>query len=170
MMLLFLFLTKTKTFSDLRKIRTINITTVFISANMVWLLLIPGTYWYYMFRGARGDYPPFADSIGIPIMTQIPVYLILLIPLNLFLFLTTVKTTLPSQLFSKPEVRNWQQALGDFFGCSLLVNILLFISLVIDGDHFSIPVNLFFTYILLTLRAGQIKTKADVPTLAYPGI
>src|SRR5690606_39838186 len=56
-----------------------------ISANLVWLILLPGTYWYYIFRGARGDYPPFADSIGIPLMTQIPFYLFLLIPLNIFM-------------------------------------------------------------------------------------
>ncbi len=153
----FLFLTKTKILSDLKKIKTLNKWTVFISANLVWLVLIPGTYWYYMFRGGRGDYPPFADSIGIPIMTQIPVYLFLLIPMNIFLLLTTIKTNLPTQLFSKANYYNRQNIFWEiFFGFWLLINILCFVAFVADGDHSSILVNLFFTFILLTLRAGQI--------------
>lgn len=153
----FLFLTKTKILSDLKKIKTLNKWTVFIGANLVWLVLIPGTYWYYMFRGGRGDYPPFADSISIPIMTQIPVYLFLLIPMNIFLLLTTIKTNLPTQLFSKANYYNKQNIFWEiFFGFWLLINILCFGALVADGDHFSILVNLFFTFILLTLRAGQI--------------
>jgi len=44
-----------------------------------------------------------------------------------------------------------------FFGFWLLLNLLCLIGFVTDGDHFSIPVNLFFTFILLTLRAGQMS-------------
>ncbi|MBS1572729.1 MAG: hypothetical protein JST62_10070, partial [Bacteroidetes bacterium] len=80
--LAFLLLTKTETFSDFKNLKTFNKLTTFVSANLVWLLLIPGTFWYYTFRGGRGDYPPFADSIGIPIFTSIPTFLFLLIPLN----------------------------------------------------------------------------------------
>jgi len=43
------------------------------------------------------------------------------------------------------------------FGFGFLVNLLCFVGFVVDGDHFAIPVNLFFTYILLNLRAGQIS-------------
>src|SRR5690606_41487677 len=83
--LLFLVFTKVKTFQDFKNNKTLTKTGTLISANLVWLILLPGTYWYYIFRGARGDYPPFADSIGIPLMTQIPFYLFLLIPLNIFM-------------------------------------------------------------------------------------
>jgi len=92
--LIFLILTNSKNFSDLKKVKTLNKITIFISANLVWLILLPGTFWYYSFRLGRGDYPPFADSIGIPIMTQIPFLLFSLIPMNIFLLLTTVKTNL----------------------------------------------------------------------------
>ena len=156
--LLFLIFTKVKTFQDFKNIQAITKSATLISANLVWLILLPGTYWYYIFRGGRGDYPPFADSIGIPIISQIPVYLCLLIPLNVFILLATIKTNLPTRLFVRPNnyVRTaifWEV----FFGFWLLINILLLIVFVADGDHFSIPVNLFFTYILLTLRAGQIS-------------
>jgi hypothetical protein len=156
--LLFLIFTKVKLFQDFKNNRTYTKTSIFISANLVWLLLLPGTYWYHFFRGGRGDYPPFADSILIPIMTQISFYLFLLIPLNIFIFLTTIKTNLPTRLFIKPHFYNRETILWElFFGLCILINILCLIAFVVDGDHFSIPVNLFFTYLILTLRAGQIS-------------
>ena len=156
--LIFLILTKSNNFSDLITFMTPSKLWIFISANLVWLLLLPGTFWYYTFRGGRGDYPPFADSIGIPLMTQIPFLLFMLVPLNLFILLTTIKTNLPTRLFSKVENYSKPTILWElFFGFWLLVNLLCFVLFVVDGDHFSIPVNLFFTYLLLNLRAGQIS-------------
>jgi hypothetical protein len=119
---------------------------------------VPGTYWYYVFRGVRGGYPPFGDSIGIPLMTQIPFYLLLLVPLNIFILLTTIKTNLPTKLFIKPDQYSRTKFFWEiFFGFWLLINLLFLVDFVADGDHFSIPVNLFFTYILLALRAGQMR-------------
>ncbi len=156
--LLFLLLTNTNTFSNFKNLKTFNKLTTFISANLVWLLLIPGTIWYYTFRGGRGDYPPFADTIVIPIMTSITFFLFLLIPLNIFLILTTLKTNLPTKLFVKADVYNRPAILWEiFFGFWLLINLLCLVGFVADGDHVAIPVNLFFTFVLLTLRAGQIS-------------
>lgn len=156
--LLFLIVTNVKTFQDFKNNTTLTKSSTFISANLVWLLLLPGTYWYYIFRGGRGDYPPFADSIGIPIMMQIPVYLYLLIPLNIFILLTTIKTNLPTRLFLRPNSYSRTAIMWEiFFGFLLLINLLCLAAFIADGDHFSIPVNLFFTFILLTLRAGQIS-------------
>lgn len=154
----FLIFTKVNRFKDFKKIKTITKNETFISANLIWLILLPGTYWYYIFRAGRGDYPPFADSIGIPLMTQIPMNFLLLIPLNIFLMMTTINTNLPTKLFIKSDQYNWTTVLWEiFFGIWLLINFLCLYIFVIDGDHFSIPVNLFFTFILLTLRAGQIS-------------
>jgi hypothetical protein len=156
--LFFLLLTKTKTFRDFKNLKTFNKLTLFISANLVWLFLIPGTFWYYTFRGARGDYPPFADSIAIPIFTQIPLLLFLLFPLNVFILLTTINTNLPTKLFVSADTYNRPAILWElFFGFWLLINLSCFVAFVADGDHISILVNLFFTYILMTLRAGQIS-------------
>jgi hypothetical protein len=147
-----------KTISDLIQIKSINKTTIFVLSNVLWLILIPGTYWYYSFRGARGDYPPFADSIGIPIFTQVPLLLILMIPLNLFIGLTMIKSTIPTQIFIRAYKYNGKAIFWElFFGFWLLINLFCLIVLVIDGDHFSIPVNMFLGYVLLTLRAGQIN-------------
>lgn len=161
--LFFLLLTNVKTFQDFPNNRTLTKATTFISANLVWLILLPGTYWYYIFRSGRGDYTPFADSIGILLMTQIPFYLFLLIPLNIFILLTTIKTKLPTRLFIKPDKYKRATILWElFFGFWLLLNSLFLVDFVADGDHFSIPVNLFFTFILLTLRAGQISKYENI--------
>jgi len=166
---IFLLLTKSNNFSDLKKLKTFNKATIFISANLVWLLLLPGIHWYYEFRGRRGDFPPFADSIGIPIAIQTIFVLLSLIPLNIFLIITTIKTNLPTQLwtvvknYSRPSIL-WEL----FFSFWLLVNLLFFVDFVVYGDHFAIPVNLFFTYILLNLRAGQISKYGKVKESAYP--
>jgi len=156
--LLFLLLFKVKEPSDFKKVKTMNKIMVFVSSNLIWLLLIPGTYWYYTFRGDRGDYPPFADSIGIPLMTEIPFYFMLMIPLNLFLILTTYKAKLPTTLFIFSDKKERPVVLTElFFGFWLFLNFFLMLTFIYDGDHFSVFVNIFFTYILLTLRAGQIS-------------
>ena len=156
--IIFLILTKSSNFSDLKNIKTLNKLAVFISANLAWLFLLPGTFWYFTFRATRGDYPPFADSIGIPLMTQITFLLFLLIPLNIFLLLTTFRTHLPTRIWVKVENYHRPTILWEFFfGFWLLVNLLCFVGFVVDGDHFGIIVNLFFTYLLLNLRAGQIS-------------
>ena len=156
--LLFLFAFKIKETSDLKKVRTINKILVFVTSNLVWLLMIPGTYWYYTFRGGRGDYPPFADSIGIPLTTEIPIYFMLMIPLNIFLLLTTYKAKLPTGLFIFWDRKDTSIVLTEiFFGFWLFINFFFMLNFIYDGDHISVFVNLFFTYILLTLRAGQIS-------------
>jgi hypothetical protein len=156
--LLFLLTFKIEESSDLKKVRTMNKIMVFVSSNLTWLLLIPGTSWYYTFRGGRGDYPPFADSIGIPIATQTTFYLMLMIPLNLFLILTTYNAKLPTSLFVFSDKKKTSVILTElFFGFWLVLNILFMATFIYDGDHFSVFVNMFFTYVLLTLRAGQIS-------------
>ena len=155
--LLFLILVGVKKFGDFKNVMAFDKKITVIYANVVWLILLPGTYWYYLFRLRRGDYAPLADSIAIPIFTQIFLYLILLIPLNLFIYFTTRNIHLPTRLLIKPVMYDRITILWEiFFGFWLLINLLCLISFVVDGDHFSIPVNLFFTFILLTLRAGQM--------------
>lgn len=147
-----------KTISDLVQIKSINKTALFILSNVLWLILIPGTYWYYFFRAGRGDYPPFADSIGIPLSAQVPFLFDLIIPLDLFIGLTMINCNIPTKLFIKADFCKGRAIFWEiFFGFWLLINFFFFVIFVIGGDHISIPVNLFFTYVLLTLRAGKIN-------------
>ncbi|MBK7712542.1 MAG: hypothetical protein IPJ37_17455 [Bacteroidales bacterium] len=157
-MLVFMVIKQKRTFRDLLQIKSIDKTSIYILSNILWLILIPGTFWYYSLRGTRGDYPPFADSIGLPIFTQIPLLLILMIPLNLFIGLTMIKSNIPTLIFIRPDKYTGRLLFWEiFFGFCLLLNLFYFVLFVVDGDHFSIPVSMFFTYLLLTLRAGQIS-------------
>lgn len=161
--LLYLLITKTKSFQDFSKLKTLKRSTAFITVNVLWLLMIPGTVWYYTYRGGRGDYPPFADSIAIPIYYQIQFLLYLILPLNILVFLTTLNTNLPTNLFVKPDRFGLPVILWElFFGVCQLLNLLCLIVFVADGDHISIFVILYFTYIVLSLRAGQISRYKQV--------
>lgn len=157
-MFLFLFLSGVTKFSDFLKLKSIKKIPLYIATNLVWLAMIPGTFWYYSFRAGRGDYPPFADSIGIPIYDQVQLCMFLIIPLNIFIFLATIRSNLPTHIFIKATYHKLPVILWEvFFGLLLVINIICFIAFVADGDHFSIPINLFFSYVLLALRAGQIS-------------
>lgn len=155
---LFLWRSKIKVFFDFMSLKTMNRFMVFISSNIALLFIIPGTFWYYTFRGMRGDYPPFADSIGISIYSQTSFILFSFIPLNILLLLTTIRTNLPTNIFVKADDCNKSVVFWELlFGLGILVNSLFLVSFVVDGDHISILVSLFFCYILLSLRAGQIS-------------
>jgi len=156
--LLILFFARLKTWTDFRKVKSPNKIVIFILSNIAWLTFLPGTFWYYSFRARRGDYPPFADSIAIPIYETIPTILCGLLPLNVFILLTSINATLPTQVFITADKYKRAAILWEiFFGLWLLLNLLILIGFVVDGDHISIPINLFFTFILLSLRAGQMS-------------
>ena len=168
--LLFFGIAGVRTVADGKHLTTLTKPNLFVAANLVWLLTVPGTYWYYSFRAGRGDYPPFADSIAIPIFTQIPVYLLALLPLNLFLLLTTIRAQLPTRIFlTAAHYGKAALAWEVLFGTLLLLNAVFLVELVLDGNHVFIIVNLFFTYVLLTLRAGQINKWAAPPAQQLDG-
>jgi len=162
--LLFLIIDNIKNFKDLLRIKSFNKASIFFIAIPMWLLMIPGMVWYYTFRGERGDYPMFADSIAIPIMYGSITILIGLIVLIPFLVITTWKSTFPTYIFIKPERYNTKATVTEaFWGLLLLLNLCCFVCFVLGGDHVSIIVNLVFTYLILVLRAGQINSY-KVPT------
>jgi hypothetical protein len=166
-LLIFLFQQNINGFSNLKTITSIDKQKILILANVAWLLLIPGTYWYYIFRDSRGDYPWFADSIGIPLAYQIIEILIGLIPLNIFILLSFIKSNQPTNIFIRPMNYNTKEILKEiFWSFWLLLNIVSLVLFVLGGDHISIVINLVFTYILLTLRARQINEQTfqrDMP-------
>ena len=155
---IFLICKKIKIFSDLKNVKTFGKAAVFISANIAHFLKIPAIVWYYDFRLGRGDYPWFADAVAIPIMEETFANLVLFVLLNIFLILTTIKTNLPTQLWVKAKKYSKPIILWELlFGFLLLYNFNEVVRTVRVGDHLAIPITLFFTYIILTLRAGQIS-------------
>lgn len=156
--LTFLYYRKIKTNSDLKNLKSLSKKEIFIWANLFWLILIPGTYFYYFFRLSRGDYPPFADSIAIPISSQTDALLYLIIPLNIFLFVAAYKSKLPKKIFIKINFKTLNCSFWKIiFSLLLILNQLILLPLIIDGDHFMIITNVVFTFILLSLRTGKIN-------------
>ncbi|RYE24372.1 MAG: hypothetical protein EOP45_05880 [Sphingobacteriaceae bacterium] len=160
--LLFLLLKRVSSFTDLLLLQTMTRRQVLIFSNLIWLVMFPATWWYYTYRAERGDYPWFADTVIIPIMEQTLTYLIAFIPLNLFIWLTSIDSRLPTYVFIKPNSYDGREIMKEiFWSLWLLLNLLLLYGFIKDGDHLAIPVNLFFTFVLLNLRAGQVKISVD---------
>ena len=158
LMLAFLFVSKIHVWSDFLKLTTKKKPFYCIASNLALLLMIPGTFWYYSYRGSRGDYPMFADSIGIPIITQTVVFLIMLIPLNLFLILALIRSQMPASLLYRRKSRRARSIVWEVvFGLCLLLNIFFLVMSIVDGDHVSVLVELFFVYVLFSLRAGKMQ-------------
>ncbi len=158
--LLFMIVMQIKNISDWKKLNTCSKKIVFVIANIAGLMMIPGTIWYYWFRLIRWDYPPFADTIIIPVLNEIPIYLIFLIPMNIFMIIATMRAHLPTLFFisnSLNTIKIW--ILKIIFGIILLINLLSLFTAIIDGDHFQVPFNLAFAYVILVLRAGNINSK-----------
>lgn len=162
-------ISKVKEWKDLKKLKTQNKFKTFIMANIAWLLLIPNTFFYYYYRSLRGDYPPFADSIGIPIMQQTAFILFMLVPLNLFLLVCLYKSNLPTKLLMRPSIYKRTNILWNVFFCVvLLLDMVCLILFIVDGDHISIMVSMFFLYILLSLRAGKLNYIENVQNILTP--
>jgi hypothetical protein len=160
--LIFFIKNKVKTVSDLKTLKTFcKKWHVFVLLNIAGLLNVVGAAWYYIFRQLRGDYPPFADSIGIPIMAEVYALSLVLIPWNIIAQLLLVKSRLPARLFQIPDKYNWKSISWEvIFVILIIVTFIGFVKTVISGDHGFIITNLVFIYLLLTLRAGQLNQQA----------
>ena len=161
--LLFLLITGLHTFSDFKRIRTPRRATIFIMTNMAWLSVAAGNIWYYIFRLGRGDYPPFADSIGIAVVPVTFAVLFMFIPLNVFLLFSLFRSRLPCRIYKKADHYTAGLVLWEvIFDLLILSDLLYCIATIVDGDHINILVALYFLYILLSLRAGKIAHSNDV--------
>ena len=162
--------TRTESKTYFNNIRTFNKRKIFITVNLAWLFIIAlGTSRllsestkYYKYHLSRGDYTPEADSISIPIFREtffaFLILSILLIFLNIFIFLTTRKTNLPTKLFIKADFFIVPVVLWElFFGFWLATSLFFFFYWFWIGYYIEGLITLFFTFILLNLRAGQVS-------------
>ena len=142
----------------IKQITTLSKRNTFILANGMWLLLIPGAYWYYLFRSGRGDYPWFADDMSAPIGNKVTLLLYGWVLVNMLLIMALRNSKMPAHLFI--EI---QYAIRSLISCLLFLMLFLganniyLLRLIVDGDHIAIVVSLFFSYIMLSLRAGKIN-------------
>ena len=158
--------TKTESQTSFKNIKTFKKRNIFISANLAWLLVI-GLETITEFNSSINYYrnqPPPED--GYPLMasvlleTAFPFFFlsILLIMSNIFIFLTTRKTNLPTKLFISADFFIIPVVLWElFFGFWLATSLFFFFYWLWIGHYIVGLITLFFTFILLNLRAGQIS-------------
>lgn len=158
--------TKTESQTSFKNIKTFKKRNIFISANLAWLLVI-GLETITEFNSSINYYrnqPPPED--GYPLMASVLLETafaffflsILLILSNIFIFLTTRKTNLPTKLFIKADSFIIPAVLWElFFGFWLATSLFFFFYWLWIGHYIVGLITLFFTFILLNLRAGQIS-------------
>ena len=148
-------------FSKFRKTASREKGRIFVLANFGILLLIPGTAWYYGLRNVRGEYPPWADTIAIPIMEQSIGILIMLIPLNIYLLFASFRSRHPALIFSRRMDNSVRSVLWElFFGIPILLATVCTVLSIIGGDHFLIIVSMIMVHVILSLRAGKLGIEA----------
>jgi len=166
---------KIKKYSNFKTIYTLRRRwQYFVIANIAWFFLIPAGYVYYYLRGARGDYPMWADSIAIPMFYGQTIVLIMAIFLNIFLIIFVFTPRIETIVFKKVRFKGFQRtSLEIFFLLLILIAILANISFIIDGDFLTLPATIVLTYILLSLRAGKIENieqKSTIANTAYSAL
>ncbi len=147
-----------QTLSDLKKLRTLDKTRLFILSNIAYMMELPGDYWYYYFRLTRWDYPVFADSIGIPLRDEELIFVVWFIIFEVFLLLMLYQVQLPTRLFYFPTRYTLLHILWEvFFTVLLLYSLVEILLSILAGDHFFVPIRFIFFYMFLTLRAGVLS-------------
>lgn len=154
----FQYVGRVRRWRDLLRIKAPSRAVIFIASNIAWALLALAFIWYYYYRFMRGDYPPFAEDIDFTLWATVKFYLVMLIPLNVFLWFTTLHARFDTKLFVIAKQYTLKAVLWEvLFAALIFCNLIVTFEFIIDGDHLSIPVSLLFTYILLSLRSGQIS-------------
>jgi hypothetical protein len=163
-------MTKRDTKNSFNYIKTFNKRNIFISANIAWIFiivlgtsraLIESTHYYGYHLSLSDDGLIPIDTISLIFDETHFVFLILstlLIFLNIFILLTTRKTNLPTKLFIKADFFIGPVVLWElFFGLCLAISLFLFFYWFWIEYYFEGLITLYFTFILLNLRAGQIS-------------
>lgn len=96
-------------------------------------------------------------AVGMGAFLTFSLSILFFLPLNFFIFLTTRNTNLPTRLlliapFKMPVIL-WEL----FFAFCLGFTFLIFLIFAWFGHYFGGLIMLFFAYILLNIRAGQIS-------------
>jgi hypothetical protein len=146
-------LARVRSFGDLGSLQSPATRYGFLAlAAVAWLSFIPAEWYWLGYTLNRGDYPHWADSIGIP-MNAVKIFGQIGLPVVLLGVVVTLRgTVLPVRLWSRP-----------ILGRSYVVNIVLIIAgilallVLLSGvvsQPFLVPSSLFTLYLLLCGRAA----------------
>lgn len=172
---LFMIYFRIRRLSDLRFLQTPKSSREFLKwINLSLFSSIISSYIYYNYTFIRGDYPAFADSIGIPIGFQALYSFISMLVMSYLWIVLLEHKILPINLWIWPPhsgLRKWI--------CLLVFGVLLGLALfrlgedLVHGDFTSVPIHLIWLYIWLSSRAAfstrKILNNADsVPGNSQP--
>jgi len=146
-------LTHVCSFGDLGSLRSPTSRYGFLALSaLVWLSFIPAEWYWLGYTLSRGDYPFWADSIGIP-MYAVQTFGQTGLPVVLFGALVTLRgTTLPVKLWSRPILGR-----SYFVNSVLIIASILALLVLLSGvisQPFLVPSALFTLYLLLSGRAA----------------
>jgi hypothetical protein len=117
---------------------------------------------YYTSHLLKGDYPPEADSIAIPIFEDtffvFAILTVVLMIINTLLFITTRKGNYPSPLFILPNNYNGMKIFWELLlGLAFFIDALLFLYLEWIGFHVQGLIILCLGFMILHVRAGHMS-------------
>jgi hypothetical protein len=148
---LFLVSNKIRYFADLRKVRTLRKSTLFIVANLSWMAYLPAAYLYEGIEDV---------TFGEFVKTAVPdtgLVLLLIGALNLFMWASSFQVLFPAPLFPKFNW-SWKHLFWEvLFVPLVLFNQVFLFYAIKNGNHLVIPLNLVLTYALLMLRSGRLS-------------
>ena len=122
--------------------------------------MIPSAALYHTMRLARGDYPWFADTIGIPIFGTVVVAVVLVLLLELLFADPVARGTYPAKLFARfPTTTPSVVALEAPYAVLGAFLCVIALRAFVRGDATGLPIDLVFMYLLLSVRAGLIESK-----------
>lgn len=130
---------------------------LFAMGNVFWLAMIPAGFIVYTFRFERGDYPWFADSIGIGIIGQACVAVVGLPLMNVFFLAFATRGKHPAPIFALRPRFDLETVCFEFLlGVLAVLNVRIIVGDVITGDFAALPTSVVFFDLLLATRAGLV--------------
>jgi len=130
----------------------------------IWGIKIPLTWWYYIVRLKRFDFPVWGDSIAIPIFQETFVWIIGAVISSILLILFSIRYQLPSSpILHKPDsILEWLRV--TFLSLWFILTLFCIYPSVLDGDEgmaFSSP--LFAAILFLFITSNKVnKTSKGV--------
>jgi len=134
----------------------------------LWLVRIPLSFWYYLVRQQRSDYPWWSDSIAIPIFFESGTWVVGAGVSSIILWLLLKGQPLPAaiRLVRPASASSWRRTV--FIGAWLLFLGWTAISGIIDGDEGSAFVPPIAAVILLAILSATTLSPSNPPCSSPP--
>jgi hypothetical protein len=126
---------------------------VFLLSNLTWFYFIWAGMRFLVLQAQRDEFPPWADSIAIPMLGMKMFFVVGLVVINLGLVVYLHGAKLPVPMWAGPRtVRAWGLNVGIVLG--LVACMWAVFDTVRHGDVFTPPAVVAVIYLLLVARAA----------------